>query len=47
MSTASVIRGPGEIAAMVADVTKKVFTTRFQTREFIEQAGRRKNRPQT
>lgn len=38
MSTASVIRGPGEIAAMVADVTKKVFTTRFQTREFIEQA---------
>jgi phospholipid/cholesterol/gamma-HCH transport system permease protein len=38
MSAASVIRGPGEIAAMVADVTKKVFTTRFQTREFIEQA---------
>ncbi len=34
----SVLRGPGEIAAMVSDVTKAVFTTKFQTREFIEQA---------
>jgi len=38
LSVASVVRGPGEIAAMVVDVTKGVFTTRFQTREFIEQA---------
>src|ERR1700750_2355556 len=38
ISPASVVRGPGEIAAMVSDVTKAVFTTRFQTREFIEQA---------
>src|SRR4051794_34323795 len=38
ISVASVVRGPGEIAAMVVDVTKGVFTTRFQTREFIEQA---------
>ena len=37
-SVASVVRGPGEIAAMVVDVTKAVFTSRFQTREFIEQA---------
>jgi len=34
----SVIRGPGEITAMVIQVTKKIFTTKFQTREFIEQA---------
>jgi phospholipid/cholesterol/gamma-HCH transport system permease protein len=38
VSAASIVRGPGEIAAMVVDVTKAVFTTRFQTREFIEQA---------
>ena len=38
VSVASVVRGPGEIAAMVVDVTKAVFTSRFQTREFIEQA---------
>ncbi len=38
VSPASIVRGPGEIAAMVVDVTKGVFTTRFQTREFIEQA---------
>ena len=38
VSAASILRGPGEIAAMVSDVTKAVFTTRFQTREFIEQA---------
>jgi phospholipid/cholesterol/gamma-HCH transport system permease protein len=38
VSVASVVRGPGEIAAMVVDVTKGVFTSRFQTREFIEQA---------
>lgn len=34
----SVIRGPGEITAMVVEVTKKIFTTRFQFREFVEQA---------
>jgi len=38
VSAASILRGPGEIAAMVSDVTKAVFTTKFQTREFIEQA---------
>ena len=38
VSAASIVRGPGEISAMVVDVTKAVFTTRFQTREFIEQA---------
>lgn len=38
VSVATVVRGPGEIAAMVVDVTKGVFTSRFQTREFIEQA---------
>jgi len=37
-SAVSVIRGPGEIAAMVVEVTKRIFTTRFQTREFLEQA---------
>lgn len=37
-SAVSVIRGPGEIAVMVVEVTKRMFTTRFQTREFIEQA---------
>ena len=38
VSAASVVRGPGEIAAMVVDVTRRIFTTRFQVREFIEQA---------
>ena len=38
VSMASVVRGPGEIAAMVVDVTKAIFTTRFQGREFLEQA---------
>jgi phospholipid/cholesterol/gamma-HCH transport system permease protein len=37
-SAVSVIRGPGEIAVMVVEVTKRIFTTRFQTREFLEQA---------
>lgn len=37
-SAASVVRGPGELAAMVLDVVKLTFTTRFQFREFIEQA---------
>ena len=37
-SAVSVIRGPGEIAAMVVEVTKRMFTSRFQTREFLEQA---------
>ena len=34
----SVLRGPGEIAAMVVEVTKRIFTRPFQFREFIEQA---------
>ena len=34
----SVLRGPGEIAAMTVDVTKRIFTKPFQLREFIEQA---------
>ncbi len=34
----SVLRGPGEIAAMVVEVTKQIFTSKFQGREFIEQA---------
>ncbi|MGH3413016.1 MAG: MlaE family ABC transporter permease [Marmoricola sp.] len=38
VSAASVVRGPGEVAAMVVDVTRAAFTTKFQTREFIEQA---------
>lgn len=37
-SALSVVRGPGELAAMVIDVTRLTFTTRFQWREFIEQA---------
>lgn len=37
-SAVSVVRGPGEITAMVVEVTKRMFTSRFQTREFIEQA---------
>jgi phospholipid/cholesterol/gamma-HCH transport system permease protein len=38
VSAASVVRGPGEIAAMVVDVVKGIFTSKFQAREFIEQA---------
>lgn len=38
VSVATVVRGPGELAAMVVDVTKRVFTSPFQLREFIEQA---------
>jgi phospholipid/cholesterol/gamma-HCH transport system permease protein len=37
-SAASIVRGPGELAAMVIDVAKRAFTTPFQVREFIEQA---------
>jgi phospholipid/cholesterol/gamma-HCH transport system permease protein len=37
-SAASIVRGPGELAAMVIDVAKRTFTTPFQVREFIEQA---------
>ena len=37
-SAVSVIRGPGEIAAMVIEVTKRIFTRPFQFREFVEQA---------
>lgn len=38
LSLASVVRGPGEVAAMSWDVAKLTFTTRFQSREFVEQA---------
>jgi phospholipid/cholesterol/gamma-HCH transport system permease protein len=38
ITAASVIRGPGEMAAMVVQVTKVIFTRPFQFREFIEQA---------
>jgi phospholipid/cholesterol/gamma-HCH transport system permease protein len=34
----SVVRGPGEIAVMVVEVTKIIFTRKFQLREFLEQA---------
>jgi phospholipid/cholesterol/gamma-HCH transport system permease protein len=37
-SAVSAVRGPGELAAMVVEVTKRIFTTPFQTREFLEQA---------
>jgi len=37
-SAVSVVRGPGELAAMVVDVTKRAFTTPLQVREFVEQA---------
>jgi phospholipid/cholesterol/gamma-HCH transport system permease protein len=37
-SAVSVLRGPGEIAAMVVEVTKRIFTRPFQFREFVEQA---------
>src|SRR6478735_7237350 len=37
-SAVSLLRGPGEMAAMVVEVTKRIFTTPFQFREFIEQA---------
>lgn len=38
VNVASVLRGPGEIAALTWDVVKLTFTTRFQGREFVEQA---------
>jgi len=37
-SAVSVVRGPGEIAAMVVEVTKLMFTRPLQFREFVEQA---------
>src|ERR671913_1408526 len=37
-SAVSVVRGPGELAAMTVEVAKRAVTTRFQFREFIEQA---------
>lgn len=38
LSLAVMLRGPGEVTAMTVDVVKATFTTRFQGREFIEQA---------
>ncbi|HEX6876452.1 MAG TPA: ABC transporter permease [Nocardioidaceae bacterium] len=37
-SAASVLRGPGEIAVMVVEVTRRMFQRPFQWREFVEQA---------
>ncbi len=37
-SPVSILRGPGEITAMTVQVSKRIFTTPFQMREFIEQA---------
>src|SRR6187551_1887291 len=37
-SAVSVLRGPGEIAAMVVEVTKRIVTRPFQFREYVEQA---------
>ncbi|MBB3044927.1 MlaE family ABC transporter permease [Nocardioides soli] len=37
-SAASVVRGPGEIAVMVIEVTRRILTRPFQLREFVEQA---------
>src|SRR3990170_4389013 len=37
-SPASVVRGPGDMTAMVVDVTIRIFTRPFQFREFVEQA---------
>ncbi|WP_392391045.1 MlaE family ABC transporter permease [Nocardioides sp. LHD-245] len=34
----AVVRGPGEIALMVVEVTVRIFTRPFQFREFLEQA---------
>ncbi|MEO6473438.1 MAG: ABC transporter permease [Aeromicrobium sp.] len=38
LNPASILRGPGEVAALAWDVVKMAFTTRFQGREFVEQA---------
>lgn len=37
-SPVSILRGPGEITAMVVQVAKVIVTKPFQFREFIEQA---------
>ncbi|HRK46733.1 MAG TPA: ABC transporter permease, partial [Nocardioides sp.] len=33
-----ILRGPGELTAMVVQVTRRIFTRPFQFREFVEQA---------
>lgn len=38
VSVAAIVRGPGQIAAMSWDVLKLTFTTKFQLREYVEQA---------
>lgn len=38
LSAVSVLRGPGELAAMTVEVVKRIFTRPFQFREFVEQA---------
>lgn len=37
-SAVAAVRGPGEIAAMVVEVTRRMFRRPFQWREFVEQA---------
>jgi phospholipid/cholesterol/gamma-HCH transport system permease protein len=39
LSPAAVFRGPGEVLAMATDVVRFTFTTKFQLREYIEQAA--------
>ena len=38
LSPGAVLRGPGHVAGMSWDVAKLTFTTKFQLREFVEQA---------
>jgi phospholipid/cholesterol/gamma-HCH transport system permease protein len=38
LSAVSAVRGPGELALMVVEVTRRMFTRPFQVREFLEQA---------
>lgn len=38
LSVASLLRGPGEVAGIISDVARKSVTTKFQIREFLEQA---------
>lgn len=39
LSPAAILRGPGEVLAMAADVVRFTFTTKFQLREYVEQAA--------
>ena len=39
LSPAALLKGPGEVLAMGADVVKFSFTSKFQLREYVEQAA--------